>query len=373
MGIGRTRLFFGRFLIPLYLHGSKLEHLELDLSGVNSWDPPEPIGPSVFASVARGCPKLKYLHLEGTVVSEDDILSFVAHCSGLQHVCARLQEGGSALRLATALRRHCASLESVELRRGWELSEGCFTGLGRLCKLVLHQSADDDDLQHILPCLPRLEHLELPRSYNVTTLQGVSLFLTHLVMPDCDLTDAAMQSVIHNCPLLQRLSVGGRHITTLLCSRLVQLKMIGTELLTDAAMSSVLRGCPALEQLNVSHSLSLTKLEADCPRLTRLVAQYCERLTTFGGTLERLEHADLKDCLQLEAVSAVCKALQTLELNGCPRLAILPVRRERLEHTQPTWSSAPRRPGVYTQRLSVRPPSRDNPFAHGHSAYCTSR
>ena len=176
----------------------------------------------------------------------------------------------------------------------------------------------------------QLEHLEInldgndswphpggPGPYGLASTARGCPKLKRLQLRGAFVTEADIQSFLEltNCPLLQTLSVRGRHITTLQCegTRLVHLEIVDTAM-ADAALHAVLRGCPALESLDVSRSRSLTGVEADCPRLKRLVAQSCERLTTFGGTLERLKHANFGGCPKLEAVTAVCKALHSLEL-----------------------------------------------------------
>jgi len=217
--------------------------------------------------VAHHCPNLRYLVLDTTFASGDNLRDAIqAIARGNLFISDAIQ----------AIARGCSQLRHLDVSTN-SVSDEAIAAVIQFCPQLQHLDVSacdvtDATLWAVAADCPQLKELDvaLNRVSN-TAIQAVAADcpqLRRLNVAKCtDRTDEAIESVAWGCPQLERLYVA--------C----------LQLLTDAAIQAVAQGCPQLKELNVSRCARLTdasirSLAESCTQLESLTTRYCPLLTS---------------------------------------------------------------------------------------------
>jgi hypothetical protein len=198
---------------------------------------PGTVDDAALLALAAGCPKLSYVPLCQSKVSDVGIIAVVARNRALTSLnliynCNVTDRGMEAV---TA---NCPLLESIHLASCNQLTDATLIAIGQHC-------------------------------HNLRELNINDTFFTHV----------GLEAVIRGCPLLENLSASGGHklsfaIVARCCPRLRCLAAANADVPTEA-VQALAECCPLLKKVILSHNPqigdeAITALARGCPNLTEL-------------------------------------------------------------------------------------------------------
>lgn len=294
-----------------------------------------------FDTVVR---RLNWLHFKGAVLSELNLLQITAYEVEVHHTCLQvLQRAGPALlrinlngmcassenmtELIAAVGEHCPNITVVGIN-SCSLGDGQLGPLLRHCKHIVNLY-----IRHVKSSLApfageicaNLKTLEIVwtaiTDVDFITFIDACSALTSFSVDGCrQLTDAGVIHMIHHCPQLQHIRLGGE-------------MGLSSDVIVQLAINC--RNLTALRTYSAYNDETLQTLAQYCPQLTSLIVDLCEGITDTSVVMLaenctrlhtlHLTGANITDA-SLFALADLCPELVTLNLRDCSSITSVSLR-----------------------------------------------
>jgi hypothetical protein len=269
-----------------------------------------------FSHIAHHWPHLTHLAIQADGIGDgDEFVSVCVACQSLVELTLWTAPPAPALTKALQV----CSTELQKFTAFAPLKPSDYRNLTQRCPLlrevdVPHSKLDDAGLEALGANCVHLEVLKIEKNAKVTNKGLLAVArnraLTTLCLNGCPhITDAGLQAVAQNCPLLERVDLSHSAAVTdatlsaigQTCHHLRELSLRAVSV-THAGLQAVAAGCPQLQAMRAP--------ECDVGRAVEAVARGCTQLRVLVSP-----HADVP-AAAARALAEGCPLLTTAELWG---------------------------------------------------------
>jgi hypothetical protein len=269
-----------------------------------------------LSHIAHHWPQLTHLAIQVDGIGDgDEFVSVCVECQSLIELTLWTAPPAPALTKALQV----CSVQLQKFTAFAPLKPSDYRSLAQRCPLlrevdIPHSKLDDAGLEALAANCVHLEVLKLEKNTKVTNKGLVAVArnraLTTLCLDGCpNITDAGLQAVAQNCPLLERVDLS--HSSAVTDATLIAVGQTSHHLrelslravsVTHAGLQAVAVGCPQLQVMRAP--------ECDVGRAVEAVARGCTQLRVLASP-----HADVP-AAAVRALAECCPLLTTAELWG---------------------------------------------------------
>jgi hypothetical protein len=222
--------------------------------------------------------------------------------------------------IANAL-RSCRSLESLSLEKCYELFEPSINSLST------NNDGENSENNENSVIFPHLSRLDLSQSslnaLGLSTLLSLAPNITQLSVAQLKIANDWLSLPLPST--VQHLNLRAAYITDAVLSEFLlrnqQITLLNLRNCVEITGNAL--SCRELRDLDLSHTaltsenLSALFSEHNCPKLTKLTADFCKNLTRITISSSNLVELSCKMNGNLVSLALCCSKLQVVELNSC--------------------------------------------------------